>query len=93
MFKFIATSKDLKLFNMNVLKAGPERIARNSNKFLKKVNLVEDQTQYVEFKQDSLLNLLKKIVPSIFIKKDYIYNIVGLESEKTTFSYINKFKL
>jgi hypothetical protein len=40
-----------------------------------------------------MLNLLKKIAPNIFVKKDYIYSVIGFETDDPYFNYINKFRL
>jgi hypothetical protein len=40
-----------------------------------------------------MLNLLKRIAPFIFVKKDYIYSVVGFENTNSHLSFINKFRL
>ena len=40
-----------------------------------------------------LSRLLSEVAPHIFIKKDYIYNIIGFEGRDGYFSFINKFRL
>jgi len=43
--------------------------------------------------KSTMLNLLKLIGPNIFVKKDYIYSIIGFETEDPYFCFINKFRL
>ena len=51
----------------------------------------EDTDKY--FTRDSLLSLLKNLAGNIFVKKGYIYSVVGFENRYNHLNYINKFRL
>ena len=74
--KFIATSKDVKLVEKSDKIEGN---LRNSRTFIRqRVGSVSDENTDKIFTEKSLLDLLKVLAPNIFVKKGYIYSLVGL---------------
>jgi len=95
--KFIATSEDIKLvyihFKTEKSSRDFDKNLKNSRKlFSSRANLSKESTDSA-LNQSFMLKLLKHISPNIFVKKDYIYSIIGFETEDPYFNFINKFKL
>lgn len=83
--KFISTSYDIYLLvNRRTYQLKSSR---------KKQKAIKQDYDIPAFNKGALLNLLKEISKRIFVKKDYIYSNIGLETPNSHFNYINKFRL